>query len=179
VTEADRPPAPIRIERSPQGRGWRLEAVQILPLSRERLFEFFADAFQLEKLTPPWLNFRVLTPPPIQLAAGTLIDYELKLHGLPLRWRSCIRVWEPPRRFVDEQVRGPYRRWHHEHLLEEVAEGTCCRDVVDYEVVGGRWLNALFVRPDLLKIFRFRQQTLAEMFERRLNQMPAEWRNVT
>lgn len=153
----------IRIGPSPTGPGSRLETAQLLPRSRERVFEFFADAFQLEALTPPWLRFKVLTPAPIQIAAGTRIDYRLRLRGIPIRWQSSISVWDPPRRFVDEQIRGPYRRWRHEHVFEEVAGGVLCRDVVDYAVLGGSLVDALFVRPDLRRIFRFRQQRLFEL----------------
>jgi ligand-binding SRPBCC domain-containing protein len=162
----------MSVGRGPSVSETRLEAVQFLPQSREQLFEFFADAFQLQTITPAWLHFRVLTPPPIAITAGALIDYRLRLHGIPLRWRSCIRVWEPPWRFVDEQVRGPYRRWHHEHVLEEVAGGTRCIDRVDYSVAGGRWVDWLLVRRDVQRIFTYRQQKLAERFGvSRLTQM--------
>lgn len=149
---------------SPSGRGFRLQAVQWLRESRERVFALFGDAFQLETLTPPWLNFAVITPAPIPMEPGTLIDYRLRLHGLPLRWQSRISVWEPPERFVDEQTRGPYRRWHHEHRFEATDGGTLCWDTVDYEVFGGRLINALFVRPDIEKIFAYRQRKLRELF---------------
>ena len=124
----------------------------------------FQTRFELEKLTPPWLEFSVLTPAPITIEAGTIIDYRLKLHGIPIRWQSLISAWEPPLRFVDRQMRGPYRRWHHEHVFESVDGGTLCRDIVDYDVIGGRPVHALFVRPDLLKIFAFRHEKLRNMF---------------
>ena len=111
----------IQITKAPRNGGYRLEAVQFLPQPRERVFALFADAFELERLTPPWLSFSVLTPAPIQIAAGTIVDYRLKLHGLPIRWQSVISEWEPPARFVDRQLRGPYRRWNHEHRLEPCA----------------------------------------------------------
>ena len=154
----------IQIGRSPLIHGFRLEAAQFLPEQRDRVFAFFSDAFQLEAITPPWLHFSVLTPAPIRLVTGTLIDYQLRLRGLPVRWQSRISVWEPPFRFVDEQVRGPYRHWHHEHIFEDVDGGTLCRDVVDYAVPGGRMIDALIVRPDVRKIFQFRQQKLSERF---------------
>ena len=158
------PSESTEITRAASGRGYRLETSQFLPCARQRVFEFFSDAFQLQTLTPGWMHFSVLTPAPIHLAAGTLIDYRLRVHGVPLRWQSCISVWQPPYRFVDEQLRGPYRRWHHEHVFEEVAGGTLCRDIVDYDVPGGSIIHALFVRPDLVKIFAFRQQKLREIF---------------
>lgn len=154
----------ITIGPHPSGHGYRLETSQLLAQSRERLFEFFADAFQLETLTPGWLHFSVLNQPPIRIARGTLIDYRLRLHGLPIRWQSAISEWEPPVRFVDEQTRGPYRRWHHEHQFEVVDDGTLCHDIVDYQVYGGSLINTFFVRRDLLKIFRFRQNKMRELF---------------
>lgn len=153
----------IDIGPSPAGRGFRLEAAQWLPRPRVQVFAFFSDAFQLQTLTPPHLHFLVVTPPPIVLCGGALIDYQLRLYGWPLRWQSRIDAWEPPRRFIDVQTRGPYRRWHHEHLLEEADGGTLCRDIVDYDVPGGGVIHRLFVRPDLLKIFAFRQRKLSEL----------------
>jgi ligand-binding SRPBCC domain-containing protein len=157
----------IRVAYSPHTGGSLLEAVQFLPQPRERLFEFFSDAFQLEAITPPWLNFSVLSQRPLRMTEGTLIDYQLRLHGIPIRWRSRISVWEPPLRFVDEQICGPYRRWQHEHVLEEAAGGTLCRDVVGYQVLGGRLIDAIFVRSDLRKIFYFRQCKMDELFTSR------------
>lgn len=154
----------MRIVGSPTGRGYRLEASQFLPYPRDQVFEFFSDASNLQSLTPAWLYFSVITPPPIHMAAGTLIDYQLRIHGMPLCWQSRISVWEPPLRFADEQTRGPYRRWHHEHLFEAAEGGTRCRDIVDYDVYGGSLINALFVRPDLFKIFAFRRSKLCELF---------------
>ena len=156
--------ADITIGASPAGAAFRLEANQFLPEPRERIFEFFSDAFQLENLTPGWLSFAVLTPRPIQITAGTVIDYRLKLHGIPLRWQSEISRWEPPLRFADRQIRGPYRRWYHEHIFESVSGGTLCRDIVDYDVIGGRPVHAFFVKPDLIKIFTYRHRRLAEIF---------------
>lgn len=154
----------ISIGRSAAGRGFRLKAVQYLPYPRDQVFEFFSDASNLQSLTPSWLHFSVVTPPPIRIAAGTLIDYRLRVHGVPLRWQSRISVWERPFRFVDEQTRGPYRRWLHEHVFELADGGTLCRDNVEYEVYGGSLVNSLFVRPDLFKIFAFRQSKLCELF---------------
>ena len=154
----------IEINPAPDGRGSCLTASQWLPQPRDKVFAFFSDATQLETITPPSLSFSVLSPLPIAMQPGTLIDYRLRLRGIPLRWQSRIEVWEPPLRFVDVQVRGPYRRWHHEHIFEEFQGGTVCRDVVDYAVPGGWLVDRLLVRRDLLKIFAFRQQTLARLF---------------
>ena len=95
---------------------------------------------------------------------GLRIDYRLKLHGVPLRWQSEISAWEPPTRFVDTQIHGPYRRWVHEHRFEEQAGGTLVLDAVDYAVYGGKWIERLFVSRDLNRIFEFRRQKLLEIF---------------
>jgi ligand-binding SRPBCC domain-containing protein len=135
-----------------------------LPRSREETFPFFADARNLQRITPPWLHFEVLTPGPIVLRPGALIDYRLKVHGFPLRWRTEITEWEPPQRFVDTQLRGPYRLWHHTHTFESRDGGTLCGDRVRYRVPGGRLVNTLFVRRDVERIFAYRRQVLGEVF---------------
>jgi ligand-binding SRPBCC domain-containing protein len=154
----------IEFSRDRQSGTFVLHAEQWLPCPRERLFAFFSDAFQLETLTPPLLHFEVVTPPPIVIQSGTLIDYRLRLHGIPVRWQSEIGEWEPPSRFVDRQTRGPYRLWRHEHRFVERDGGTLVIDHVDYRVPGGRIVNRLFVVLDLRKIFRFRMQKLQELF---------------
>ena len=131
------------------------------------VFEFFSNAHNLEQITPPWVRFEVLTPSPIEMRVGTLIDYRLRIRGLPVRWQSEISAWQPPYRFVDEQRRGPYRLWHHEHTFEVVAGGTAIRDVVDYR--GPGWLvepllNRLFIRPDVDRIFAYRHQQLVARY---------------
>ena len=135
-----------------------------LPLSPEKLFPFFANAANLDAITPPWLHFHIITPPPIVMSEGTLIDYRLRVHGFPLRWRTRINVWQPPNRFVDEQIRGPYRKWVHEHTFEASNGGTLARDVVRYAVpfdfITHRWL----VRPDVERIFRYRSDALRQRF---------------
>ena len=143
-----------------------LRAEQWFPLPVERVFEFFADAYNLEAITPDWLHFHVLTAAPITLRPGAVIDYRLRLRGVPIRWQSEIPIWDPPRRFVDRQVRGPYRLWHHEHLFEPNDNGTLVRDEVSYSVPGGALVHALLVKRDLLRIFTVRQQRLAEILRK-------------
>jgi ligand-binding SRPBCC domain-containing protein len=135
-----------------------------LPFPQERVFDFFARAENLELLTPPWLSFRILTPQPIRMGEGALIDYRLRLHGIPLRWRSEITIWEPPHRFVDAQRRGPYRLWVHEHRFTEVDGGTRVEDRVQYAVLGGTLIDKLLVAPDVKRIFDFRQERLRALF---------------
>jgi len=135
-----------------------------LPRPREEVFAFFAEADNLDLLTPGWLHFQIVSPPPLAMAEGTRIDYRLRLRGIPLSWRSEITAWEPPRRFVDEQRRGPYRIWIHEHTFEEQGGGTLCADRVRYAVPGGALANRLFVAPDLRRIFAHRTRQLRERF---------------
>jgi ligand-binding SRPBCC domain-containing protein len=135
-----------------------------LPRPRNEIFPFFAEARNLETLTPPWLKFEVLTPLPIVMRAGTLVDYRIRVHGIPIRWRTEIAEWQPPHRFVDVQLRGPYTLWHHTHTFEELDGGTLCLDHIRYRPRGGALVNWLFVRRDVEKIFRYRQERMKEMF---------------
>lgn len=135
-----------------------------LPRAIGEVFAFFGDAYNLEAITPGFLGFRVLTPQPIEMRAGTLIDYRIQLRGLPLKWRTLISVWEPPGRFVDEQLRGPYRLWRHEHRFVESEGGTLCTDRVEFDAVGGPLVHRWLIAPDLLRIFRFRQAAMIERF---------------
>jgi ligand-binding SRPBCC domain-containing protein len=138
-----------------------LRCEQIVPAAPARAFALFADAHNLERITPPWLRFRILTPAPIRMDTGTRIDYRLVLHGLPLRWTAEIREWEPGHRFVDVQVRGPYALWEHTHTFEPAGSGTALRDVVRYALpLGplGELANRFLVRRDLERIFDFRQR---------------------
>ena len=132
-----------------------------VPRPRDEVFAFFADAGNLGALTPPWLGFRITTPMPIDMCPGALIDYRLRLHGVPIRWTTVISVWDPPHRFVDAQLKGPYSLWRHEHVFTEQQGGTLITDRVEYAHLGGRLVNGFFVKPDLDKIFAYRrEQTL-------------------
>jgi ligand-binding SRPBCC domain-containing protein len=135
-----------------------------LPRPRAEVFPFFADALNLQYITPDWLHFSVLTPAPIEMRRGLQIDYALKMRGLPMRWRSEITAWEPPFRFVDEQRRGPYRLWIHEHRFEEKNGGTVVEDLVRYAVLGGALVNRLFVQRDLDRIFAHRREKVLQRF---------------
>ena len=146
---------------------FNFQAETCVPRPHSEVFPFFAEARNLQTLTPPWLKFEVLTPVPIVMRPGTLIDYRITVHGLPIRWRTEITAWDPPHRFVDVQLRGPYTLWHHTHTFAARDNGTLVRDLVRYDVPGGALANALFVRRDLGKIFAYRQTKLADLFPRR------------
>ena len=135
-----------------------------MPGSPGDVFPFFSRAENLNELTPSWLHFRILTELPLEMKTGALIDYKLRIRMLPIRWRSKITAWEPPHRFIDEQVQGPYRRWVHEHTFLERDEGTLVRDRIEYAVWGGSLINRLLIRPDLDRIFSYRFENLEELF---------------
>ena len=135
-----------------------------LPQAPEEVFPFFADAANLERLTPPSLRFQILTPLPIEMSVGALIDYRIRLRGIPMRWQSEITLWEPPYRFIDEQRRGPYRLWVHEHTFTPQDGGTLAKDIVHYAVVGGAIVQRVFVASELKRIFEFRNAALRDYF---------------
>jgi ligand-binding SRPBCC domain-containing protein len=139
----------------------------LLVLSRETLvaspldetFAFFADAGNLQRLTPTWLHFSIRTPMPITMREGVEIEYQIRLYGVPIPWRTRIDVWEPGRWFVDRQVTGPYRWWHHEHRFEATPDGTRVIDRVQF-APRAAWLTRGLVRRDLERIFTYRQETI-------------------
>jgi ligand-binding SRPBCC domain-containing protein len=140
----------------------------ILDLPREKVFDFFADAANLERITPPELNFHIVTPQPLELKKGALIDYQLKLRGFPLKWQTVISTWNPPHEFVDEALKSPYKQWIHRHTFTELNENkTLIKDEVRYrlplEPLGD--IAHFFVRKELNYIFDFRQKTVKEILE--------------
>jgi ligand-binding SRPBCC domain-containing protein len=145
-------------------RTFRYEDELFLKVPLEEVFAFFGEARNLEKLTPSWLRFEVLTEGPIVMAPGTLIDYRIHWRGIPMRWRTEIEVWEPPHRFVDRQLKGPYRLWRHEHVFAETDGGTSVIDRVEYAPIGGVIAQRLAVAKDVKKIFAYRHEALAEIF---------------
>jgi len=138
-----------------------LRREQRLPAPRATAFAFFADARNLEAITPPLLRFRVVTPEPIVMGTGTLISYRLRVRGVPLSWLTAIGEWDPPHRFVDEQLRGPYALWHHTHAFEADGDTTIMRDTVRYAIGFGPLgtvAERLLVRRDLEAIFDYRAE---------------------
>lgn len=156
---------PVTIERL--GHEWRLSCVQQVPKPVTDVFAFFAAASNLERLTPDFLRFSILRASSEWLGAGSLIDYRLQLHGIPVRWRTRIDDWAPPRRFVDVQMKGPFRRWHHLHEFEPDGSATLVKDTVTFDL----YFRALYRTPvlgwiesDLRRIFEHRRATIANIF---------------
>jgi ligand-binding SRPBCC domain-containing protein len=144
-----------------------LQREQRLPGPPESVFAFFADASNLAAITPPLLGFRIVSDEPIEMRAGTLIEYRLRVHGVPLKWTTVIREWDPPHRFVDEQLRGPYALWHHTHTFEDDGAGaTVMTDVVRYAIgfgpLGGL-AQRLLVRRDVEAIFDYRAARVPQL----------------
>ena len=135
-----------------------------LPQSPDKIFDFFSHPRNLDRLTPPWLKFRIETPEAIKIAPGTLLDYRLRIHGVPIRWQSEVSAWQPPHRFVDRQTKGPYSLWVHEHTFEDYQGGTLVGDNVEYAVPGGIIVRKFLVAPDLERIFKYRHQVLSGLF---------------
>jgi len=143
-----------------------LKTEAIIPLSREEVFPFFSKAENLERITPDSLKFEILTPPPIEMEEGLLIDYRIKIGGLPQKWRTEISKWDPPFRFVDKQLKGPYRKWVHTHTFRECPEGTQMIDEVEYELPLAPLGNVVhpLIRMQLKKIFSHRNTVISEFF---------------
>lgn len=144
-----------------------LDQRQVVRRPLKEVFTFFANPRNLQLLTPPFLNFRILTPDPIEMREGTLIDYRISVRGLPLRWRTRIEEFEPMRSFVDIQLRGPYRTWRHHHVFTAIAEGTEVHDHVEYTLPFGpvgRLAHALIVQRDLRAIFAYRCEAITRVF---------------
>ncbi|MEM6553255.1 MAG: SRPBCC family protein [Planctomycetota bacterium] len=155
------------VEDGGRKKGWVLRMSQWLPMEREGLFPFFAEARNLERITPPLLKFRVLNEGAIEMGVGAEINYQLRVRGLPVKWRTRITGWEPPVSFRDEQEKGPYLLWRHTHTFEPADGGTLCTDMVEYRVPG--WVlspvvNAIWVQRDVEKIFAYRAEALADVF---------------
>jgi ligand-binding SRPBCC domain-containing protein len=143
-----------------------LRREQLVPGPPSDVFEFYAEAGNLERITPAWLGFRVVTAQPIEMRPGALIEYRLTLHRVPVRWLTRIEEWEPGERFVDVQVKGPYRLWHHTHTFEARNGDTIVRDEVRYALpLGplGELAHRLFVRRDLERIFDFRHASVSKV----------------
>lgn len=149
--------------------GEAFHSEQYLPDPPEEVFQFFAEAKNLERITPEFLNFHIVKMSTSQIGQGTLIDYKLKLRGFPITWQTQIEEWNPPHRFVDNQLKGPYNKWHHTHLFEKMASGTLMTDIVSYRLpMGffGRLAAGPMVAGDVEKIFAFRRSAVGQLAHR-------------
>jgi hypothetical protein len=145
---------------------YRLHREIWVPQPLPQAFEFFSRAENLERITPPWMRFRILTPQPIRMKPGATIAYALRVRGIPLRWLTVIESWNPPFEFVDVQARGPYRFWRHTHRFTEAEGGTSIVDTVEYALpfgLLGRLVHRLQVARDLARIFDYRAQRVQDL----------------
>ncbi len=144
-----------------------LQRTQVVQRPINNVFDFFADAANLERITPPQLGFRILTERPISVAEGTLIDYVLRLRGVPVKWRTEISVWRPPHEFIDRQLKGPYKQWIHRHTFEDIdGSTTLMKDEIHYRLPFEPFgdLGHFLVKKELNFIFDFRHRAIAEIF---------------
>ena len=146
---------------------YTLEQTQNIPKPIEEVFDFFSRAENLETLTPDTLSFKILTPLPIEMKVGTLIDYRIKISGIPVKWRTEITEWHRNVSFRDVQHWGPYKKWDHRHFFEKIPGGTRMKDLVEYQMPLGplgwvvHWVR---VRRQLKDIFEFRRSKIEQLF---------------
>lgn len=147
---------------------YTLDSIQFINKPIEDVFEFFSNPDNLSVITPPKLGFKILTPTPIKMSIGRLIDYKIYLMGIPIHWRTLITDFDPPHTFIDQQIKGPYTIWHHTHTFQKVDGGVEIKDRVVYSIpfsILGRILNFLWIRKDLENIFNYRKKVIDELFE--------------
>ena len=146
---------------------YTLDRELLVPRPLPEVFDFFSRAENLQRITPPWLHFTMRTPAPINIGPGAVIEYSIRVRGIPLRWRTLIESWNPPHQFVDVQAKGPYKLWRHTHRFAEVPGGTLISDHVEYELpfgIIGRVVNRLQVSRDLAKVFDYRSDQVLRIF---------------
>lgn len=134
----------------------------------ETVFEFFSQAENLDKITPKFLKFQFITPLPIEIKENTHIDYKLHLMGVPFKWKTLISVWQPPHKFVDIQLKGPYKKWEHTHEFKEMDGGTLMTDRVEYQLpfsIFGRMAHGIFVEQQIKDIFAYRKEMMKVFFQ--------------
>ncbi len=147
---------------------YTLEAYQWLPIAKDKVFQFFSDAHNLEAITPRWLNFRIDKMSDTEIKKNTLIDYSLKVRGIPIKWKTLIEEWQPENSFVDRMLKGPYKNWHHTHTFYEMEGGTLICDRVYYRIpmgVLGNLVGLVWVESDVEKIFAHRRKAIKELFK--------------
>ena len=162
---------------------YELDVEQFIDQPVEKVFEFFSRPENLEEITPPRLGFTIMTPSPIPMEKGSLIDYTIRILGFPVHWRTLITSFDPPHGFVDEQINGPYMLWHHRHSFKDKNGGTMIRDTVRYAVplgIIGRFLNLIWIRKDLKDIFAYCRKFIVNKFEEQNYDLSfhKEWRET-
>jgi len=151
---------------------YKIKTKQYIKGSLEEVFDFFSRPENLSEITPSELNFRILTPLPLEMKQGTVIDYTIKLFKVPVHWRTLITTFEPPLRFVDEQIKGPYTLWHHNHIFKEVRGGVEIQDLISYSIpfgLLGSLLHILWIKRDLKRIFEHRKNVIDQIFSKQTN----------
>ncbi len=149
---------------------YTLQRELTVPRPLSSVFDFFSRPENLERITPPWLRFRILSVPPIEMKQGATIAYKLRLRGIPIRWLTEIELWNPPYEFVDSQVKGPYKLWRHTHRFSPAEGGTDILDVVQYALpfgALGKLVHQLQVERDVSQIFDYRAQQVEKIFQKR------------
>ena len=148
---------------------YELVKTQVIDSSIDNVFDFFAKPENLKKITPEKLSFNIITPTPITMDKGTVIDYTIRLFGIQVHWRTLITMYDPPHEFIDEQIKGPYNFWHHNHKFKEVEGGVEISDKVNYSIpmgVFGRVLHFFWIKRDLEKIFLHRKKFFENIFDK-------------
>ncbi|MBL1214612.1 MAG: SRPBCC family protein [Ignavibacteriae bacterium] len=148
------------------GKMFNIKSEQIIKLPIEKVFSFFERPENLSLITPKWLKFNILTPEPLVMKSGAIFDYQIKIFGIPNRWKTLITDYDPPYKFVDEQAKGPYKKWIHTHTFEKIEGGTLVTDNVDYDLYGGaaaKIINEIYIKHSVKSIFTYRSKVLNEI----------------
>jgi ligand-binding SRPBCC domain-containing protein len=146
---------------------YKLEREQVINKPIEQVFAFFEKPENLATITPPSMQFNILTPFPLDMKTGSIIDYAIKIFGFRIHWRTIIAGYDPPSGFVDEQLKGPYAFWRHKHQFEKIENGSLIRDKVNYALPFGylgRLVHMIFVKRQLQHIFNYRSTAIKEIF---------------
>jgi len=154
---------------------YKIKTEQFIKRSLAEVFDFFSRPENLAEITPSELHFKILSPQPLEMKQGAVIDYTIKLFKIPVHWRTLISTYEPPYRFVDEQIKGPYSYWHHTHIFKEVNDGVEIYDSVSYSIpfgLLGRLLHAVWIKRNLERIFKFRKNVIDQIFSKNIDQRP-------
>ena len=146
-----------------------INSEQFINIKIQNVFDFFSKPENLQEITPKRLGFNIITPGPIEMEKGTVIDYYIKISYIPIRWRTIITNYNPPYKFVDQQIKGPYSFWHHTHTFSKLNGGTLIKDNIKYLVpfgIIGKIINKIWIKRDLENIFDYRKNKIKILLER-------------